>query len=218
MKRTVDSFVLPARTGKAFRVARGAAVRIINTHGSQVVDIWAFSDTNQTEFMSMEHTRLYLARLTPRVGDTLFTNCARPLLTLAEDTSGGAHDTLLPACDKNRYAQLGCKEQHDNCADNFKAALAHIGLHVSHVPAPLNLFENTAPDASGAISIKSPISQPGSYVTLRADVNLLLVLSACPQDIALTNGADRRPRDVQVEIIRSMTSDRMPNDKASMCQ
>jgi uncharacterized protein YcgI (DUF1989 family) len=216
--RTVDNFVLAARTGKAFRLARDAAVRVINTYGTQVVDMWAFLDADQTEFMSMEQTRLYLARLTPRVGDTLVTNRARPVLALTEDTSGGAHDTLLPACDKIRYARLGCKEKHDNCVANFKAALAHIGLHVSLVPAPLNLFENTAPDASGAISIKPPISQPGSYVTLRAEVNLVLVLSACPQDMALTNGPDRRPREVQVETLRAMTSDRMPKDGASMCQ
>jgi uncharacterized protein len=168
--------------------------------------------------MSMEHTRLYLARLTPKVSDTLVSNCVRPLLTLAEDTSAGTHDTLLPACDQYRYRQLGCKGEHDNCADNFKAALAQIGLRVSHVPAPFNLFENTTPEASGTILIKPPILQPGSYVTLRAEMNLVLVLSACPQDMALTNGADRRPRVVRVEIIRSLPSDRFPNDKTPTCQ
>jgi uncharacterized protein YcgI (DUF1989 family) len=199
---TGEHFVLPARAGKAFRLARGASVRIINTYGSQVVDTWAFSAIDPTEFMSMEHTRLYLARIAPKVGDTLVTNRARPCLTLAEDTSGGVHDTLLPACDTCRYARLGAAEGHSNCADNFRSALVEIGLPLSHVPAPLNLFENSVPDLNGVIVIKPPVCRYGSYVTLRAEANLVLVLSACPQDITLTNGVDRSPRDVHLEIVR----------------
>src|SRR5262245_29316951 len=85
---------IPARRGKAAHVARGQDVLVINTHGEQVVDTWAFNRDDLGEFMSMEHTRAHTLRLVPQVGDILRTNRRRPILTLVEDTSGGVHDTL----------------------------------------------------------------------------------------------------------------------------
>jgi uncharacterized protein YcgI (DUF1989 family) len=104
--------------GLTGRVERGQTITVVNTHGSQVVDTWAFNAEDMSEWMSMEHSRAYYLKLSPEVGDTLVTNLRRPILTLVEDTSGGAHDTLMAACDNPRYALLGVTEYHDNCADN----------------------------------------------------------------------------------------------------
>ena len=60
-------------------------------------------------------------------------------------------------------------------------------------PSPLNLFENARPAADGTIEIAAPVSTPGSHVTLRVELDLVLVFSACPQDIAPTNGPDLPP-------------------------
>ena len=98
---------IPARHGRAVRIAKGQRVRVINTHGTQVVDCWAFDAGNCGEYMSMEHTRVSLGRYRPRVGDRLITNRRRPILRLMEDTSPGVHDTLLAACDRYRYQLLG---------------------------------------------------------------------------------------------------------------
>ena len=117
---------IPARQGKAALVARGQRVRIINTHGQQVVDTWAFRRDDLTEFMSMEHSRTTLGRIMPIVGESMVTNRRGPILTLTEDTSGGIHDTLLAACDRYRYELLGCEEYHDNCTDNLASALAEL--------------------------------------------------------------------------------------------
>jgi uncharacterized protein YcgI (DUF1989 family) len=174
---------IPARRAVAFRVAAGSSVEVVNTHGSQVVDTWAFVDSG--EWMSMEHSRLHMGRVNPVVGDTFVTNHRRPVLTLTEDTSGGVHDTLLAACDSYRYAQLGATGPHDNCTDNLHAAL---DFSVPCTPSPLNLFENARPAPDGTIAIAPPVSTPGSHVTLRAELDLTLVLSACPQDMAPTNG------------------------------
>src|ERR1700728_3115302 len=87
--------LIPARRGKAAFVDRGQSVTVINTHGEQVVDTWAFNRSDLTEFMSMEHSRAGMQRLIPAVGDALLTNHRRPILTLSEDTSGGIHDTLM---------------------------------------------------------------------------------------------------------------------------
>jgi uncharacterized protein YcgI (DUF1989 family) len=109
----------------------------------------------------------------------------------------GVHDTLLAACDAARYELLGAPG-HDNCTDNLHAALASAGLAVPCTPSPLNLFENAPPGPDGALAIAAPVSTPGSHVTLRAELDALVVLSACPQDLAPTNGPG--PRDAHYEI------------------
>ena len=73
---------IPARRGKATYVKQGQSIRIVNTLGKQVVDTWAFTAGMLTEFMSMEHTRATLTRMMPRVGDGLYTNRRRKILTM----------------------------------------------------------------------------------------------------------------------------------------
>jgi uncharacterized protein YcgI (DUF1989 family) len=193
---------IPARRAVAVRVDRGARVEIVNTFGQQVVDTWAFVDaTPFVEWMSMEHSRLHMGKLNPVVGDTLVTNRRRAILTLVEDTSGGVHDTLLAACDPARYELLGCSEPHDNCTDNLHAALATLDLAVPATPSPLNLFENARPAADGALAIAPPVSTPGSSVTFRTELDVVLVFSACPQDIVMTNGPGLTPTDAHFRIL-----------------
>ena len=131
-----DTITIPARRGKAAYVSANQVIRVINTHGQQVVDTWAFNRHNISEFMSMEHSRSWLRRMIPLVGDSLVTNHRRPILTVLEDTSGGIHDTLLAACDRYRYEQLGCTEYHDNCTDNLAQGLAELGVKPPDTPSP----------------------------------------------------------------------------------
>ena len=119
---------IPARRGKAAFVMAGQIVTVINTHGEQVVDTWAFNRADLGEFMSNEHTRAHSLHLVPKPGDVLRTNKRRPILTFMEDTSGGVHDTLIAACDRYRYAFLGVEGHHDNCTDNLFAGMAELGL------------------------------------------------------------------------------------------
>jgi hypothetical protein len=175
-------------------------VTVINTHGSQVVDTWAFCADDIAEFMSMEHSRGAMLKVNPKVGDTLRSNKRRPMLTLVEDTSGGVHDTLIAACDRYRYEQLGHVGYHDNCTDNLKSALAALGLTPPEVPSPLNLFMNIPIDEQGAIAFEAPISKPGSYVSLRAEMDLIVAFSACPQDLVPVNGVACIPTDAHYRI------------------
>jgi uncharacterized protein YcgI (DUF1989 family) len=185
---TSEIVTIPARRGMAARVAAGQRIRVINTHGSQVVDTWAFSARDASEWMSMEASRAWFLRLAAAVGDTFVTNQRRPILTLVEDTSGGAHDTLIAPCDAPRYRLLGVEGHHDNCRDNLHAALAALGITVPATPSPLNLFMNIPWTADGRLAWGEPVSTPGSYVVFRAEMDLVVAFSACPQDILPING------------------------------
>jgi len=192
---------IPARRGKATRLSHGQSVKIINTHGSQVVDTWAFNLGDIAEFMSMEHTRIAIGRIIPKVGDALVTNHRRPILTLVEDTSGGIHDTLVAACDRWRYELLGCTTYHDNCTDNLATGMGELGLIPPETPSPLNLFMNIPVIDGNAIDVLPPISTPGSYVTLRAEMDCIVAFSACPQDIVPINGTDLKTTEAHFEIV-----------------
>jgi uncharacterized protein YcgI (DUF1989 family) len=121
---TTAMLTIPARRGMAARVGKGQRIKVINTHGAQVVDTWAFSAADTTEWMSMEASRAWFMNLRAALGVTFLTNQRRPILSLVEDTSGGAHDTLMAACDAPRYRLLGVESLHDNCRDNLHAGLA----------------------------------------------------------------------------------------------
>jgi len=195
-----ERVTIPARSGKAAAVAAGQTIRVINTHGQQVVDTWAFRREDITEFLSCEHTRASLKRLIPRPGDALLSNHRRPILTLLEDTSGGIHDMLLAACDRHRYEELGCQEPHDNCTDNLAYGMRELGFTPPETPCPLNLFMNIPWTADGALSFAEPVSTPGSYVVLRAEMDLIIAFSACPQDMLPVNGKAGRPTEAHFEI------------------
>ncbi len=192
---------IPARRGKATRIARGRSVRVINTPGTQVVDCWAFSHDAPWEFMSMEHSRVALGSLFPRVGDGLVTNCRRPILTLLEDSSPGIHDTLMAACDRYRYEQLGCAEGHDNCTDNLHMALSEIAFTAQETPAPLNLWMNVPVAVDGGLQYLPPVSDPGDHVVFRAEMDAVIAFSACPQDMVPVNGADCVPKAAHFELL-----------------
>jgi len=192
---------IPARKGRAVQLSKGQRVKVINTKGQQVIDTWAFNTAELREFMSMEHSRVAIGHIIPAIGAALVTNRRRPILTLVEDTSGGIHDTLFAACDRWRYEMLGCVDYHDNCTDNLAAALAALGVEMPETPAPLNLFMNIPVIDGNRVEIRPPVSTPGSYVTLRAEMDCIVAFSACPQDMVPVNGLAMRPTEAHFEVL-----------------
>ena len=184
---------IPARRGKAERIREGQVIKVINTHGQQVVDTWAFNARDLTEFMSMEHSRAAMKKIIPEVGDALVTNRRRPILQVVEDTTPGIHDTLLAACDRYRYEQLGCKDYHDNCTDNLAAALKTLGTSTPEIPAPVS--------DGRYVDFLPPVSKAGQYIALRAKMDLIIAFSACPQDIIPINGVDRRTTEAHFTVV-----------------
>jgi uncharacterized protein YcgI (DUF1989 family) len=190
---------VPARRGRAVRLRQGQSIRIVNTHGHQVCDTWAFSAEDTHEFLSLEHTRPTLGKIFPTRGDYLYSNRRRPILYFVEDTSPGIHDTIVAACDDYRYGLLGCKDYHDNCTDNLIAAMRAIHAPLPEVPQPLNLWMNIPVKPDGRIEWGEPLSKAGDYVVLRAEMDVVVAMSACPQDILPINGG--KPVEVRYEVL-----------------
>jgi uncharacterized protein YcgI (DUF1989 family) len=195
---------VPARHGKAFRLQAGEALRIVNTYGTQVVDCWAWNAYDLDEFMCMETTRVWNQRLCPIVGDSFVTNLRNPILTVIEDTSPGVHDTFMAACDRRRYELLGVKTYHRNCCDNMMEGMFSLGITPPrHNLASFNIFMNirVQPDGNTLATLPTE-ARPGDSITLRAEMDCFVTLSACPQDIVKIQGKnDNTPRDVGVEIL-----------------
>ncbi|KAH8726982.1 hypothetical protein GQ44DRAFT_678880 [Phaeosphaeriaceae sp. PMI808] len=168
------------------------------------------------EYLSLPHTRASSHKLVPDVDDGLLTNLRNPIITLIEDTSPGAHDTLTAACDANLYTALGVDkpEEHGSCAENLVLALKELNegaglkgaksigadITVNIAPTPLHLFMNAPLDlnskaqsegagAKGALlKVEEPKGKKRSFVRFRADRDIVVVFSACPMDVGNQNG------------------------------
>ena len=185
----MESVIVPGSHARAVRVRAGETVRVVNTHGTQVVDFWAVRADRPEIALSMQHSRIRWRNLRPRAGDELLDEERSLILTLVEDTSPGVHDTVIAACDPFRYAQLGAAPGHRSCCANFAEALAELSIsRSSPVPAPLNLFMNIPWDLEGNITFEPTVSAPGDSVLFRAEVDVVVIASACPMDIVPING------------------------------
>lgn len=156
-------------------------------------------DAPPMEFLSLPHSRASTQHMVPKVNDLFVSNLREPMLTLVEDKGSSVHDTLMAACDPARYRQLGVEhwEEHGSCAENLVLALKELNeraglkgakgvgadVTINNVPAPLNLFMNVPWTDDGNISFKAPKSKAGDYVRLRAERDIVIVMSSCPQDV-----------------------------------
>jgi uncharacterized protein len=189
---------VPAREGRAFRVAAGDGFRVVDPEGAQAGDLWAYVAEDPAEYHNAPHTRVETGRLFPRPGDQFWTNRRRPILTLVEDRSPGVHDMLMAACDPERFVRLGAEGWHASCEENLRTALAGHGIADAIVPQPINLFMNIPVREDGTLEQGAARTAPGDYVELRAELDCLLVLSACPQDIVQTNALAPGPLAVEL--------------------
>lgn len=197
LKSATSLVAVPAGTGRAVVVRRGARVRVIDVDGGQVGDLFAFAAGDAGEHLSASHTRTSTGKLFPAIGEQFVTTLRRPILTLVDDTSPGAHDMLIAACDPARYQALGV-EEHASCADNLQSALAPLRMSVDVIPQPVNVFMDIPVGANGDLSWLPATSRPGDAVTFTAEMDCVVVVSACPMDLNAINGA--RPTQLAIEI------------------
>jgi uncharacterized protein len=190
---------VPAREGRGLRVPAGQRFRVIDVDGGQVADTFAYRADDISEFHSAEHTRVHVNRLFPRPGEHFVTNHRRPILLLEEDRTPGIHDMLCAACDPERYAGLEVEGWHASCRENLELAMAELGHTNIEVPQPINLFMNIPVNEEGALGWEPAPTKPGDFITLRAEMDCLVVVSACPQDIVAING--KNPSPVAIELL-----------------
>jgi uncharacterized protein YcgI (DUF1989 family) len=164
-----------------------------------VADVFAFNADDIREFHSAMHTRAAIDRLFPRVGEAFMTNRRRPILVLRQDDTPGTHDMLIAPCDAERYRELAVEGSHASCKDNLQRAMRALGYADVHTPQPINLFMNVPVDDGGSLRWEPPQTSPGDSVTLSAAMDLILVVSACPQDIVPVN--DHNPTSLAVELL-----------------
>jgi uncharacterized protein len=173
---------------------------VVDLEGGQVADTWAFVAEASHEFHSAQHTRVHVGRLFPRPGEEFVTNARRPILLFEDDATPGIHDMLCAACDPPRYRGLGVEGSHASCEENLQTALRAVGVEAPrYAPQPINLFMNTPAEADGTIAWLPAPTRAGDYVQLRAELDLVLVVSACPQDIVQIN--ERNPTSVEIELL-----------------
>lgn len=201
MTQDIQSGRIEAGYGKAIPLDAGQRIRLINTHGSQVVDTWALCRGDSSEYLSVEHTRRVTQHLYPEVGDILYSNRRNGMLRLTEDTSPGRHDTIVACCDKWLYRHFDCPPGHRNCRDNFFEALFEAGFDAVTVPNPVNLWMNIAIRDNRTVTGEAPLSKPGDHLTFEALTDCVMVFSACPMDVTPINGEDRCPRPVDYKIL-----------------
>lgn len=189
----INSVEVPAREGRAVRVPAGHAIRVTDVDGTQVADTWAFCEDDPIEHLSAQHTRAYNSRLFPQVGESFVTNRRREILILERDDSPGIHDMLMAACDPARYAGLGVEGWHASCEENLQKALAEHGIEWGMAPQPVNLFMNIPVKPDTTLGWDPAPSRAGDAVTLRAQLDCIVAVSSCPQDIVVINGGDPTP-------------------------
>ena len=190
---------IPPGLARAVSLQAGNRARIINTHGGQVVDTWAFAIEDLHEHLSMEHSRSATYRLLFQPGDTLMSNRFRPMFTITSDTSPGIHDTLHAACSPGSNEFYRQPVSHPNCENNLKTIMRSHQRRLKSIPCPWNLFEHAVVVDSNTLKDEQATVRPGDYLELEAAMGLLLVCSACPSVVGNISG--QAPRGAAIEVL-----------------
>ena len=193
---------IPAGYAKSIYVNKGQFIVVIDIKGGQCVDFWAIDAYDFDHNFSPPHSIVHIGSLQPNVGDQLLTNRRQHILTVVYDEVK-RHDMLYPACDKARYANYFGIKDHRNCHDNFLEAVADLDWGNRPVPyPPLNIFMNTSVGENGIIITEEPLSKAGDKFILKAEMDLICVLSSCPIDLTPTGG--KGITDVEVLLLNDL--------------
>ncbi|PAU66521.1 urea carboxylase [Pseudomonas sp. PIC25] len=181
-------------------VKAGQTVRILDLEGNQAVDTLFYSARNPRERYDVQRTLRKQNRVYLTTGTVLWSNLGNPMLTLVADTCG-RHDTLGGACAQEsntvRYA-LEKRHMH-SCRDNFLRASLHDGrLEKRDIGANINFFMNVPVTPEGGLTFEDGISAAGKYVELIAHMDVILLISNCPQLNNPCNAYNPTPAEVLI--------------------
>jgi uncharacterized protein len=180
---------IPPMSAHALRLVHGDVLRVTDVDGSQVADLVAFNAEDPAEHFSQAFTRANNDKAGVLVGDHLYSNLNTPMLTVVEDTVG-VHDMLFPPCSAYLYRHVFGVEGKTGCREHLATVLEPHGIGFDRVTDPFNVFMNTAIDDEGRMAIYPPLSGPGDYLELKAEMELVVAVSACAADVNACNGPE----------------------------
>lgn len=178
----VHDEVVAARAPWLHTVRVGQTLRIVDLEGNQAVDFLAYSAADDAERYSAQDTIAAQGNVFLREGSVLLSNEGAPMMTVTA-TAVAYHDTIGGACScESNTLRYGhhTKAQHA-CVENFLTANARHGRGKRDMVSNVNWFMNVPVEADGALGIVDGISAPGLYVDLRAEMDVVVVVSNCPQ-------------------------------------
>ena len=170
--------------GIAFELPAGHTLRVIDPDGEQVADLIAFSHASPDEWLSSGRTLDYNNTIYLTTGHVLYSNRSTPMLAIVEDTVG-RHDFLYTPCSPETFSIIyKTTGHHPSCFENLAGALRPYGIDPDRIPTTFNIFMNVDVAPDGTLAIHPPRSKPGDSMTLRAEMDLVVGLTACSAEMS----------------------------------
>jgi hypothetical protein len=184
------------------RIEAGQTLRITDLEGNQAADTLFFNADDTAERYSMSDTLRGQKNVFLSAGSVLRSNLDRPMLTITADTCG-RHDTLGGACScESNTVRYDLEKRHmHSCRDSWMLAVAEkpeFGLTRRDITHNINFFMNVPVTHDGGLTFADGISAPGKYVEMVAQMNILVLISNCPQLNNPCNGYNPTPILVSV--------------------
>jgi urea carboxylase-associated protein 1 len=181
-KSALYDIVHKARLPWQHVVGRGQVLRIVDLEGCQAVDTLIYNAVEPLERYDLQQTIQAQRNIFITTGTKILSTEGRVLMTVEADSVGN-HDTLGGACSSEcNTVRFGLDKRHmHSCRDNFIHVFAEAGLSKSDIVGNLNFFMNVPVEADGHLAIVDGVSKPGSFVDLRAEMDVRVLISNCPQ-------------------------------------
>ncbi|ABS63506.1 conserved hypothetical protein [Parvibaculum lavamentivorans DS-1] len=187
-------FTVPANRPWSHIVKKGQVLRIVDLHGQQAVDTLFYSASDPEERYCAQETVRRQGSPYLSTGSRLFTNEGNAMGIIVADTAG-AHDTSAGACSSEaNTVRFGHETKYmHSCRDNFVMELSRHGMTKRDIVSNINFFMNVPVEPDGTLAIVDGVSKPGDYVEIRAEMDILCVISNCPQVNNPCNGFNPTP-------------------------
>lgn len=186
-----ETITIEKQSGKAFYLKKGDLLTVTDPLGMQVSDMVLFNAADFGEKISSGKSLDFEESILLTAGNFLWSNRSHKMMQIVEDTNG-RNDFLLAPCSKETfeimYEHTG---YHPSCLDNLAKNLAPMGIEQDDIPTAFNIFMNVQFDELGKISVLPPTSVAGDYVRFRAEMDLLVCLTACSAEDS--NGGTFKP-------------------------
>ncbi len=195
--KILTDLVVPPGEPWSSVVPQGQHLRIVDLEGLQAVDFLCYNAHDPAERYCAADTMKIDGSIFLQQGTTLYSNLANPLFTIDDDTCG-RHDTIGGCCSMESNRVRYGADATPNCRDNFLRGLEPHGLGRKDVVANINFFMYVPVESNGTMAIVDGLSKPGDYVDLCAEMDVLAVLSNCPQMNNPANGFNPTPIRVMI--------------------